>query len=178
MFFDASQAQYHGIYGVFCSWYQEPRYLQCFVAGTLQKQWYLRNFQNVARNTFSMPKAEKHCKLQCFGFWHPMKNAEKRLKNSQKCPKWSFSFNLQKRCKWHLVSLSSPQAGSGLTFPKRVDSEPPPPTPRKLASLRFASLIPILSPRLRLAVVKFFYITLNSFTINLETPSSFNPKLL
>ena len=27
----------------------------------------LRNFQHVARSTFSMPKAQKHCKLQCFG---------------------------------------------------------------------------------------------------------------
>jgi hypothetical protein len=26
---------------------------------------YLRNFQHFARNTFSMPKAQKHCKLQC-----------------------------------------------------------------------------------------------------------------
>ena len=33
---------------------------------------------------------------------------------------------------------SSPQPGSGLTFPNGPESEPPPPTPPRLASLRFA----------------------------------------
>ena len=77
-------------------------------------------------------------KLQCFGFWHPMKNVRKTSENNQKCPKWSFSFNLQKRGKWGLVFLSSPQAGSGLTFPKRSQIRASPPTPPRLASLRFA----------------------------------------
>ena len=34
---------------------------------------------------------------------------------------------------------SSPQPGSGLTFPNGPESEPPPPTPARLASLRFAN---------------------------------------
>jgi len=30
-------------------------------------------FQHVARHIFSMPKAQKHCKLQCFGSWQAQK---------------------------------------------------------------------------------------------------------
>ena len=49
----------------------------------------------------------------------------------------------------------SPEPGSGLTFPNGPKSELPPPTPSRLASLRFA--YPILSPGLRLAFLIFIY---------------------
>ena len=66
---------------------------------------------------------------------------EKRQKNVRKQPKVSkmeLLFQPQKRGKWGLVFLSSPQAGSGLTFPKRSQIRASPPTPPRLASLRFA----------------------------------------
>ena len=137
VFFDASQAQNHGIYGVFCSWYQKPRYLQCFVAGTLQKQWYLRSFQHVARSTFSMPKAQKHCKWQCFGFWHPMKNVRKTSENNQKCPKWSFSFNLKNEGSGASFFWALPRQAPASPSQNAAKSEPPPHTPQtSFASLR------------------------------------------
>ena len=92
-----------------------------------------------------MPKAQKHCKLQCFGFWHPMKNVRKQPKVS----KLELLFQASKNGGAAAHFWSSPQPGSGLTFPNGPESEPPPYTPQ----ISFASLIPILSPGLRLAFV-------------------------
>jgi len=128
VFFDASQAQNHGIYGVFCSWYQKPRYLQCFVAGTLQKQWYLRSFQHVARSTFSMPKA--------------LTPDEKRQKNVRKQPKVSKMELLFQPSKTREVGPRLFELSPGRLRPHLPKTQPnqslPPPTPPRLASLRFA----------------------------------------
>ena len=75
-----------------------------------------------------MPKAQKHFKLQCFGFWTQWKTSE----NNQNCPNWSLK-----------------KAGGGSSFlelsparlwphlPKRARIRTSP-TPARLASLRFA----------------------------------------
>jgi hypothetical protein len=67
----------------------KSRYLHVFLANAQQKHfWYLRSFHHVARSTFSMPKAQKHCKLQCYGLWHPPKNQQnppKSAQNGKKC---------------------------------------------------------------------------------------------
>ena len=123
----------------------KPRYLRCFlllVAKTMVFTVFcgrhlaknLRSFQHVARSTFSMPQAQKHCKLQCFGFWHPMKNVRKQPKVS----KLELLFQASKNGGAAAHFWSSPQPGSGLTFPNGPESEPPPPTPPRLALLRFA----------------------------------------
>ena len=46
-----------------------------------------RSFQHVARSVVSMPKAQKHSKLQCFGSCHALK---KQKKSTKECPKWTF----------------------------------------------------------------------------------------
>ena len=46
-----------------------------------------RSFQHVARSVVSMPKAQKHSKLQCFGSCHAPK---KQQKSTKECPKWTF----------------------------------------------------------------------------------------
>ena len=107
----------------FCSWNQKPRYLQCFMARTWQRQWYLRSFQHVARRTFARPNAQKHRKLQCFGIWNPMKTVE----NHQQVSKMEHLVRAQKTRQTAGRFLSSPQPGSGLTFQKRTDFGPPPP---------------------------------------------------
>ena len=53
-------------------------------ASGLAKKMYLRSFQHVASRTFSMPKAQKHCKLQCFSAWQA---AKRQQKSAKKCPK-------------------------------------------------------------------------------------------
>ena len=104
------------------------------MARTYQKQWYLRSFQHVARRTFARPNAQKHRKLQCFGVWNPMKTVE----NHQQVSKMEHLVRAQKTRQTAGRFLSSPPPGSGLTFQKRTDFGPPPPTPPRLASLRFA----------------------------------------
>ena len=59
----------------------------------------------------------------------------KTSENNQKCPNWSFSFKLQKTGGAAAHFWSSPQPGSGL---KRARIRASPPTPPRLASLRFA----------------------------------------
>ena len=64
--FRALEAQNHGIYDVFASGNQNHGIYSVFWP-VPSKNSYLRSFQHVARSTFSMPKAQKHSKLQCFG---------------------------------------------------------------------------------------------------------------
>ena len=125
--FDASQAQNHIIYGVFVPGAKNRGIYSVWLAPCRNSGIYA--ILTCCKKYFFHAKNKK-CKLQCFGFWHPMKNVRKTWENNKKCPKWGFSFNLQKRGKWRLVFLSSPHAGSGLTFPKRAQiraSSPPRP---------------------------------------------------
>jgi hypothetical protein len=55
-----------------------------FLGQWLAKHWYLRSFHHVARSIFSVPKAQKHCKLPYFGSWRaPKKKAKIRQKASK-----------------------------------------------------------------------------------------------
>ena len=58
--FRALEAQNHGIYDVFASGNQNHGIYSVFWP-VPSKNSYLRSFQHVARSTFSMPKAQKHC---------------------------------------------------------------------------------------------------------------------
>ena len=71
-----------------------------------------------------LPNAQKHRKLQCFGVWNPMKTVE-----NQQVSKMEHLVRAQKTRQTAGQFLSSPQPGSGLTFQKRTDFGPPPPTP-------------------------------------------------
>ena len=62
----------------------------------------------------------------------------KTVENHQQVSKMEHLVRAQKTRQTAGRFLSSPQPGSGLTFQKRTDFGPPPPTPPRLASLRFA----------------------------------------
>ena len=77
----------------------------------------------------------------------------KTSENNQKCPNWSFSFKLQKTGGGSSFLELSP-ARLRPHLPKRAQIRASPPhTPQ----ISFASLIPILSPGLRLAFLIFIY---------------------
>ena len=88
-------------------------------------------------------------------FWL-LKPDEKRQKTTNKCPKWSFSFKLHKTEVRHGIFGALPSqalASPSQTGPNQ--SLPPPPTPPRLASLRFAYTY---AQPLRLAFRKYIYI--------------------
>ena len=62
----------------------------------------------------------------------------KTVENHQQVSKMEHLVRAQKTRQTAGRFLSSPPPGSGLTFQKRTDFGPPPPTPPRLASLRFA----------------------------------------
>ena len=62
----------------------------------------------------------------------------KTVENHQQVSKMEPLVRAQKTRQTAGRFLSSPHPGSGLTFQKRADFGPPPPTPPRLASLRFA----------------------------------------
>ena len=79
----------------------------------------------------------------------------KTSENNQTCPNWSFSFKLQKTGGRQLIFGSLPSQAPASPSQTGPNQSFPPPTPSRLASLRFA--YPILSPGLRLAFLIFIY---------------------
>ena len=154
VFFEASRSKKHRNYRVFLRLASPKprylRYLRCFFApgsknhGIYSVLWpapkhlaktvVFTEFSARCKKYFCHAKRTKHCKLQCLGFWHPMKNVRKQPKVS----KLELLFQASKNGGAAAHFWNSPQPGSGLTFPNGPKSEPPPPTPPKLASLRFA----------------------------------------
>ena len=78
-----------------------------------------------------MPKAQRHCKLQCFGFWNPMKNVRKQPTSVQNGA--SLSSCTKRKCGTEFLELSPARLWPHL--PKRAQIRA---TPPRLASLRFA----------------------------------------
>ena len=127
----------------------KPRYLRCFlllVAKTtvftvfcgqhLAKTVVFTQFSACCKkyllfHTFSMPKAQKHCKLQCFGFWNPMKNVRKPTSVQNGA---SLSSSTKRKCGTAFLELFRARLWPHL--PKRAQIRASPPTPPRLASLR------------------------------------------
>ena len=160
MFFEASRSKKHRKYRVFLRLASpKPRYLRCFLLLVAKNTVFTvfcgpapsKNsgiyavFSMLQEVLFPCQKLKNTVNYSVLAFDTQWKTSE----NNQKCPNWSFSFKLQKTgCGSSFLELSPARLRPHLPKRARIRASPPY-TPQ----ISFASLIPILSPGLRLAFV-------------------------
>jgi len=66
--FCALEAQNHGIYDVLLHLVTKISVFTMFFGPGLAKTLVFTQFSPCCKKNFSMPKAQKHCKLKCFGY--------------------------------------------------------------------------------------------------------------